>query len=480
MSMFLRQTTDTEKIKTIHECYSSLFLNYLDNSKLHQFYGSQPVSMMQESVLHVTEKRDSDDEFLYNLTAKLDGTRMLLLLHPNMKGNVVFIDRAMTFYEPFHNYMYTSTHVCLFDGEMYEHVFFVFDMLYYNGYLCDYIFETRHCVIRELLSCNRDRFTDDVVSRFTNDTKIHLVSKLYMELKGFRDVVTEELYAFVTNYFSNNPVLLTLGLSIPLRYDGLIFTPRFTRYIITDNWKYPGNILYKWKPVRCETIDFVLNERSVKISISSKKKQKKIIGSVDGFNHNRVLFKTNNQLEQYAIIREDRSFRFKENTVYECGYDMKRGTFFVVRERPDKTAPNTLRTAKTVWSLISRPVDMECFLPLILKRVPIDTIRSIPTWQKALLRPDRESVVPINETLVSRFNAQNGNKGLFHEFEIHIGKINEQHFMSSVRFSHYKWLGQTLEFMNVPYIYNESIDVFDNNNTRTSYGTTICCIKKQR
>ena len=52
--------------------------------------------------------------------------------------------------------------------------------------------------------------------------------------------------------------------------------------------------------------------------------------------------------------------------------------------------------------------------------------------------------------------------------------------MSSVRFSHYKWLGQTLEFMNVPYIYNESIDVFDNNNTRTSYGTTICCIKKQR
>ena len=276
MSTFLRQTTDTVKMKTIRECYSSLFLNYLDNNKLHQFYGSQPISMMQESILHVIERRERDDEFLYNLTAKLDGTRMLLLLHPNLKGDVVSIDRAMTFYEPFHPKVYSSSHVCLFDGEMYEHVFFVFDMLYYDGYLCDYMFETRYCTIRELLVCNWDRFTDDVVSHFTNHTKIHLVSKLYMELKGFRDVVTEELYAFVTNYFSNNPVLLMLGLSKPLRYDGLIFTPRFTRYVLADNWKYPGNIVYKWKPIECETIDFILNRRSVKISVSSKKRHKKI------------------------------------------------------------------------------------------------------------------------------------------------------------------------------------------------------------
>ena len=33
--------------------------------------------------------------------------------------------------------------------------------------------------------------------------------------------------------------------------------------------------------------------------------------------------------------------------------------------------------------------------------------------------------------------------------------------------------------MNVPYIYTECIDVFENNYSRTTYGTTICCIKKQ-
>ena len=130
--------------------------------------------------------------------------------------------------------------------------------------------------------------------------------------------------------------------------------------------------------------------------------------------------------------------------------------------------------------MISRPVDIQCFLPLIVKRCSVDTIDCIPTWQKALLRPDCERIVQINESLVSRFNTQNGHRGLFHEFEIRIGKITEQHFASSVRPSHYKWLGQTLESMNVPYIYKECIDVFENNNTRTSYGTTICCIKKQR
>ena len=77
-----------------------------------------------------------------------------------------------------------------------------------------------------------------------------------------------------------------------------------------------------------------------------EKETQKNLGSVEGFNHNRVLFKTNCQLEQYAIIDNDTPLIIKENTVYECGYDRERGTFFIVRERPDKTAPNTLRTAK--------------------------------------------------------------------------------------------------------------------------------------
>ena len=140
--MSLKLIEDDEKCKHILSLYSSLYQTYLDNSKLTAFFGGQPVSMMPESLLHITEKRQEDNEFLYNLTAKLDGTRMLLFLHPLLNSNAIFIDRSMSFYEPTTQYIYSYSSICLFDGEMYEHVFFIFDMLYYNGYLCDYDFET--------------------------------------------------------------------------------------------------------------------------------------------------------------------------------------------------------------------------------------------------------------------------------------------------------------------------------------------------
>ena len=220
--MSLKLIEDDERCKHILSLYSSLYQTYLDNSKLTTFFGGQPISMMPESLLHVTEKRQEDNEFLYNITAKLDGTRMLLFLHPLLNSNAIFIDRSMSFYEPTTQYIYSYSSICLFDGEMYEHVFFIFDMLYYNGYLCDYDFETRLSTLQELLVCNRDRFTDLVISYFTNSTKIHLVPKLYMEFKGFKDLTeTTDLYTFVTNYFTKNPLLSTLGLKFPLNFDML-------------------------------------------------------------------------------------------------------------------------------------------------------------------------------------------------------------------------------------------------------------------
>ena len=93
----LKLIEDNEKCEKILSIYSSIFRTYLDNSKLTKFYGGQPISLMPESIIHITEKRISDNEFLYNVTPKLDGVRMLLLLHPLINGNVVFIDRSMKF-----------------------------------------------------------------------------------------------------------------------------------------------------------------------------------------------------------------------------------------------------------------------------------------------------------------------------------------------------------------------------------------------
>ena len=80
----LRPIEDSERCSTILNIYASLFVDYLPENKRYKFYGSQPISMMAESIMHITERRKNDNEFLYNITAKLDGTRMLLLLHATL------------------------------------------------------------------------------------------------------------------------------------------------------------------------------------------------------------------------------------------------------------------------------------------------------------------------------------------------------------------------------------------------------------
>ena len=463
----------------IMSLYTSLMNGYIDEHKLTTFYGSQPISLMPESIVHIVERRTNDQEFMYNLTAKLDGTRMLLFLHPSINGNIVFIDRLMTFYEPIHDFTYTCSAVCLLDGEMYDHVFFVFDIIYYNGFICEHIFETRLRTLQELLVMNRDRFTDTVISVITATTKIHIVHKLYMEIKGFKEeiLVNNDLYRFVCDYFSDNPVLKNIGLVFPLRFDGLIFTPRFTKYILADNWKYPGNILYKWKPVHHETIDFVLEKRTLG-SYKQSNRGTTTIGIVEGLHGTNVPFLIDVKKKQYAIIEHNDDIIINSSNVYECRYDTTTKRFVVVRLRNDKFKhPNNLRTAKCIWNLLNNRVNINCIKPLILGHQNVIQCEEIPEWQKSVLQ--LTEVVSVKDTLIHRFNRQNGCGGITQEFEVRMGHCTTKGFDTYIRYSNYRWLKQTLDTLNVPYITSNSIDVFENN-TRTSYDTTVRCITKHK
>jgi len=81
--------SDEEKC-VIMECYVLLFKSFMSTTDASKFYGSQPVSMMSESLLYVTQRRESDGEFLYNVTPKLDGTRMLMLCNPMLKKDYFY------------------------------------------------------------------------------------------------------------------------------------------------------------------------------------------------------------------------------------------------------------------------------------------------------------------------------------------------------------------------------------------------------
>ena len=53
-------------------------------------------------------------------------------------------------------------------------------------------------------------------------------------------------------------------------------------------------------------------------------------------------------------------------------------------------------------------------------------------------------------------------------------------FDAYVQYKHYRWLLQTLDSMNVESTFIESVDVFDSDDTRTTYlcGNSVSCIKK--
>ena len=470
----LHVITCTERYNHILSLYSSLMNGFIEETKINSFYGSQPISLMAESIVHIVEKRSDDQEFLYNLTAKLDGTRMLLFLHPLLNGNIVFIDRLMKFYEPIRPFKYNVNNVCLMDGEMYDHVFFVFDIIYYNGFICEYAFETRLRTLIELLTANRDRFTDNVVSIITANTGIHIVQKLYMEMKGFNEEILSniDLYKFVCDDFNNNTALKNTGLVFPLRFDGLIFTPRFTKYILADNWKYPHNILYKWKPSYHETIDFVLEKRMM---------QKKIvtIGLVEGSRGTNIPFLTDTKNKQYAVIEHNNDIIINSSNVFECRYDQISKRFVVVRSRNDKTNhPNNLRTAKSLWVLLTRSVDINAIKTIILGQQDIFQCPNIPDWQKSDI--STKEIVSIKDTVINRFNRQNGHKGISQEFEVRLGNCSTKGFNTYIKFANYRWLKQTLNTLNIPYVTSNSIDVFDKNQHRTSYDTNVRCIFKHK
>lgn len=447
----------------IMDCYVSLFKSFMSTTDMSKFYGSQPVSMMAESLLHVTQRRESDGEFLYNVTPKLDGTRMLMLCHPMLK-KIIFIDRSLNLYESMNTYTYSSSTTCMFDGEFFMDVFFVFDILYYNGFICSYIFDVRLETFQQLIVSNRDRFTDTVISHFTKCTGIRIVPKLYMELSGFNkshDYTSFDLYTFITTYFTNYS--LNRDLNMNFVFDGLIFTPRFTRYILTGNWKYPFNILFKWKPVQRESIDFILNNNN-----GRKIKTKYLFGCVDSYK-NRVVFQTDKRNKKFAIIDNLNNLVLKIDgaTVYECVFNSNTEHFDIIREREDKyNRPNSLRTALSVLKLIQQKLDINEIINLMNGSSIPFTNTQIPQWQRNAC--ELKYIIEPLDSVISRFNNQNGNRGLFNEFEIRIGRYNYPFYDTEIQKKHFDWFVQTLESLQIPFVNSEMIDYFDDNGFRYS------------
>ena len=247
------QVTQTDDLIQINNVYKTMFDTLLRSSEnTNKFYSGVPVDLEEESLLHLIQYNHSTSSWKYNVTTKLDGVRFLLCIHPSL-NSVVFINRIPSFFVPVligTNVVYSQNYLLkgMFDGEYYQdtHTFFVFDILYYeNEHVCVLPFTERQQRLDVFFSSKRiEREYLDVLHEHTG---IQIKKKPYIDLSSLSDM--DDIQQYVENDF-------TARFGREYRFDGLVFTPTDTKYILFDSWKYPQNIMYKWKPRHEHTIDF--------------------------------------------------------------------------------------------------------------------------------------------------------------------------------------------------------------------------------
>ena len=448
LQSFFKPVKDNKKMLNL---YGDLI--FVENKAGLFFYGGQPISMMNDSLIELVKQREDTKEFLYNVTPKLDGVRLLMLCHPMI--GIVFIDRNLTFFE-IENYLQPSdiSEITLVDGEYYSatNTFFMFDILIFNNIrVVDIIFDERYQMIKNL---NVPQF---------KDLPVNIVYKYYFELEGFTNV--NDLYGDVCSIFDQ-----TYG-GVAMEYDGLIFTPRFTKYIVGDNWKYPNNILFKWKPSEHQTIDFIIPNEDLIVHILDK-------------NGNVVPWIDKRKNKTYKVSKPSRdSVKDKydmSTTVFECGW--KDDNFVILRDRPDKKGrPNTFKSASSTMDLIIQNVKIDKIVPFITKRIT-DEKSFIDSFfmkdgelERVLVNCNRVNLVnedhPFLRRFVNNLNKMSMISRKSLEFEVRIGRLNKEKrfFNTNIQFKHFDWLRKTLDTLLLPKIYTNTVDVFDNEGRRTTY-----------
>jgi mRNA (guanine-N7-)-methyltransferase len=291
-------------------------------------FTNQTISL-DHSTLHKIKKN-------YSVSEKIDGERRLLLLNNN-QGFLLGSDLKLKLYLhlPF------NVNFTLLDGEFYENIIFIFDVLIYSQKnVCNEKF------------IEREKIYKDLVEKININT---------LRCKNFRRG---------ENIFEISSEILNSKFEYPL--DGLIFTPLNEGYY---------NDSYKWKPKEYQTIDFLVKEKEgyylLFVGIDreySKEKGIEIDYKVirDNFpdviiedNYLPVLFKPDNKDLSIYKPEKDDEIKIDDYTIVEFKYTDR---WVPTRNRTDKTKVfldtcklfgNDYKVAWNNWNIINNPVSLE-------------------------------------------------------------------------------------------------------------------------
>jgi len=299
------------------------------------FIGGMPVTLNSDCYRQFF-RLNENNEFVYYITLKVDGERYLLFL--SSWGKLYFIDRILNFYEIFSRGVRIpemgGIKRCLLDGEYYSgsagnNEFLVFDLLYYSD----------KSYIRENYYSRYDVAKYSINNVF-KDYSIKLNLDFNITLKKWFPITditkTKNIYSYIQT--ETNSTRTT-----PFTADGLILQPFDGEYVVSGPWNKNDNVLFKWKPVEDQTMDF-------QIKMVSRNRWELLTKSgypftLPGSGEVAFVKPTTMNIRDYS-----------DGDVAEFTYS--KGIFRIFRPRPNKQA-NSLDSVLSVMDFIKKPFTLD-------------------------------------------------------------------------------------------------------------------------
>ncbi|XP_026173837.1 mRNA-capping enzyme isoform X2 [Mastacembelus armatus] len=299
------------------------------------FPGAQPVSMDRQNIRFLEQSP-------YKVSWKADGTRYMMLI--NGKNEVFMIDRDNTVFHianlefPFRKDPRVHLSNTLLDGEMIiDKVngqpvprYLIYDIIKFNGQpvgQCDFSIRLL-CIEKEIISPRMEKMKTGQIDKTKEPFSVR--NKPFFDIHASRKLLEGSFTSQVSH-----------------EVDGLIFQP-CGRY-------RPGRCddILKWKPPNLNSVDFRLKIAKV--------------GGEGLLTQTVGLLYVGNYDRPFAKMKATKELKEYDNKIIECTFANSSWVF--MRQRVDKSFPNSYDTAMAVCRSIQEPVTKDFLLEYLDRSV---------------------------------------------------------------------------------------------------------------
>ncbi|XP_063703716.1 mRNA-capping enzyme-like [Culicoides brevitarsis] len=309
------------------------------------FPGSQPVSMDRSNIKLLQIKP-------YMVSWKADGTRYMMFIEK--ENEIYFFDRDFSCFKvsnlrfPSKNEPDKHIMCTLLDGEMViDKVnglsiprYLVYDIIKFNNEEIGSrsFIDRLKCIDKEIIAPRHEAMKRGAINKQKEPFSVR--KKDFWEVSAASSLLGEKF----AKSLSHEP-------------DGLIFQPKMDPYT-------PGQCpeVLKWKPPELNSVDFkLLIKEESGIGLLTKKVGFLYVGGLEA---------------PFAQIKVTKDIKHLHNKIIEC--KLENNSWKFMRERTDKSYPNSFNTAKAVCESIVHPVTKQFLLEFIAHNRFLDDTEAMP------------------------------------------------------------------------------------------------------